>query len=245
MFLKLIIVMEKLLQEMGLGKNESKTYLTLLKFGKMRLKDITKVTTLHRQNVLDSLSKLEKKGLVGITMEGRRKVYSAVDPSRLKVILEEKEKKFDALLPTLLSFGVTHEKPKIDIFVGQEGLKTILNDEISTGETINVMQSSKTVELMVDSYLSISRERRWRAGMTMRIIYSKRDVSFATKTKKYPKTEVKCLNEDFGSTTIDVYGNRTVLVFGAEPTILRIIDKEVANRFLTLFNMNWKKAKSV
>ena len=236
-------VMEKLLQDMGLSRNESKTYLALLKYGRMRLKDVTKTTNLHRQNALDSLGKLQAKGLIGIASEGKRKYYSAVAPTRLKVILEEKERKLDSLLPALLSLEENREKPKIDIFSGREGLKTILDDEISTGKTLNVIQSSQTVESLSGGYLSISRERRWRAGIRMRIIYSKKDEQFGRQTGKYPKTEVRYVNDDFGSTTIDIFGDRSVLVFGPEPTIVRIIDAEVARRFMQFFEMNWKNAK--
>ncbi len=235
--------MERLLQELGLSKNESKTYLALLKFGKMRLKDVTKTTGLHRQNALDSLNKLHTKGLVAITYEGKRRIYSAVSPSRLKVFLEEKEKKLDTLLPALLSLTEKKEKPLIDIFSGREGLKTILDDEISTGKAIHVMQSASTVEALTGIYLEISREKRWRAGITMKIIYSLKDKRFGEVVKKYPKTRVRYVDEDFGPTTIDVYGDRTVLIFGPDPMIIRIRDKEVAERFLRFFHMTWKKGK--
>lgn len=235
--------MEELLRELGLSKNETKVYLALLKFGKMQLKAVTDATKLHRQNALDSLGRLQVKGLVAITFEGKRKIYSAVSPNRLKVLLEEKEKKLEAILPELLSFSERTEKPKIDIFSGKEGVKTILNDEISTGETMHVIQSSQTVDTKAGDYLAISRERRWRSGIIMKIIYSSKDRKFGETAKKYPKTQVRYLDEDFGYTTVDVYGNRTVLIFGPEPTIIRIIDKEVAKRFLQFFRMNWEKAK--
>lgn len=235
--------MENILQEIGLSKNESKVYLALLKFGKMRLKEITYAARLHRQNALDSLDRLHARGLIGIGSEGKRKTYSAVNPDRLRVIVEEKEKRLEQMLPALLSLAESKDKPRIDIFDGPEGLKTILNDEISTGQTMHVLQSSHTVEALAGSYLSISRERRSMAGITMKIIYSRKDEQFGDRTKSYPNTEVRYSDEDFGSTTIDVYGDRTVLVFGPDPTIIRITDKEVARRFLGFFEMNWKKAK--
>jgi sugar-specific transcriptional regulator TrmB len=236
--------MEKILSELGLSKNESKIYLALLKCGSMQLKDITKITNLYRQNTLESIDKLHSRGLVSISYIGKRKTYSAVNPERLKVLLEEKEKKLDSILPQLLSITAQAEKPKIEIFSGKEGLKTILNDEIAVGKTMHAIQSAETVEALTGDYLSISREKRWRAGITMKIIYSLKDKKFGEKAKKYPKTQVRYLDEDFGQVTTDVYGDRTILVFGSEPIILRIIDKEVARRFLQIFKLNWSKAKS-
>jgi len=236
--------MEKILQDIGLSKNESKAYLALLKFGKMRLKEITDVTRLHRQNALDSLDRLHGRGLISVVLEGKRKTYSAVNPDRLRVIIEEKGKRLEQMLPTLLSLVESKDKPRIDIFNGPEGLKTILNDEISTGQTMHVIQSSHTVEALAGSYLSISRERRSRAGIAMKIIYSKDDRQSAEQARSYPNTELKYSDEDFGSTTIDVYGDRTVLIFGQAPTIIRITDREVARRFLGFFEMNWKNIKA-
>src|SRR5271157_1977171 len=117
--------MENILEEIGLSKNESKVYLALLKFGKMRLKEITDATVLHRQNALDSLDRLHARGLIGVGLEGKRKAYSAVNPDRLRVIIEEKEKRLEQMLPALLSLAESKDKPKIDIFDGPEGLKTI------------------------------------------------------------------------------------------------------------------------
>jgi sugar-specific transcriptional regulator TrmB len=235
--------MESILSDLGLSKNESKTYLSLLKYGSMQLKDLTKATDLYRQNVLDSLEKLQNKGLISITFKGKRRVYSAVSPSRLKVLLEEKKQKLENALPHLLSIAAQAEKPKIDLFSGREGINTILDDELTIGQTIHVMQSSTTVEARAGSYLSISREKRWRKGMAMKIIFSVKDRKAGEQAAKYPKTPVRYLDEDFGPVTIDVYGNRTVLIFGEEPTIIRITDKDVARRFLGFFEMNWKRAK--
>lgn len=235
--------MEKILSELGLSKNESKIYIALLKHGTSQLKDITKATVMYRQNALESLEKLHGKGLVAIAFEGKRRIYTAVNPNRLKTILEEKEKKLESILPELLAASSLTEKPKIDLLTGKEGLKTILNDEITIGKTMHVIQSADTVEALAGTYLSISRERRWRAGITMKIIYSKKDREFGEQTKKIPRTQVRYLNENFGPTTIDIYGNRTVLIFGTEPNIIRITDREVAKRFLRFFEMAWEKAK--
>jgi sugar-specific transcriptional regulator TrmB len=235
--------MEKILSDLGLSKNESKVYLALLRYGRMQLRDITKTTGLYRQNALESLTRLQDKGLVAIAYEGKRKAYSAVSPTRLRVLLEEKEKRLETLLPQLLSIRAVTEKPKIDILSGKEGLKTILNDEIAVGKTMHTLQSAQTVEALAGDYLSISREKRWRAGITFKIIYSEKDREFGEKARKYPKTQVRYLDEDFGPVTTDVYGDRTVLIFGSEPTILRITDEEVARRFLQFFKMNWSKAR--
>lgn len=235
--------MEKILFELGLGRNEARVYLALLRYGSMQLRDVTKTAGLYRQNALESLAKLQARGLANVAYTGKRKVYSAAPPSRLKALLEEKQRGLDAALPGLLAMTANAEKPEIDVLEGREGLKAILDDEISTGRTLHVIQSSVSVDAPAGSYLQISRERRWRAGIMMKIIYSKKDAAFGRQAAKYPRTQVRYLGEDFGSTTIDVYGDRTVLIFGDAPAIIRIRDREVAKRFLAFFSMSWERAE--
>ena len=235
--------MEKILSELGLSKNEGRVYLALLRHGRMQLRDITKATGMYRQNALESLEKLQARGLVSISFEGKRRAYSAAGPERLGAILDERQRRLESALPGLLALAGSAEKPKIDMLSGSEGVKTILRDEIATGKAMHIMQSSQTVDTMAGSYLAISREKRAAAGIAMKIIYSAKDRKFGEVARKYARTEVRYLGEDFGSTTIDVYGDRTVLIFGEEPTIIRIIDKEVARRFLQFFNASWARAK--
>ena len=236
--------MEKLLTGLGLTRNEAKVYLALLK-RRMRLKEITEATGLHNANALRALEGLKQKGMASERLEGKRRQYIAADPPRLKVVLEEREKKLEELLPELLSMKESSDRPTVEIFSGKGGIKTILKDEIAVGKTLHVIQSSETAEAMAGGYLPISREQRWRAGIRMKIIYSEKDRKYGGRAAKYPKTSVKYLPEDFGSTTIDTYGNRTVLVFGKEPTIIRIIDEGVARRFRQFFDLSWGRAKKL
>lgn len=236
--------MIEILEDLGLSQNEAKVYLALLKYGTMNLRDLTRTSGLYRPNAYEALDRLGKKGLVGIGFAGKRKVYNAVDPSRLKSLLEERNKRLELLLPELLQMGESKEKPHIDILYGREGLKTILDDEIAVGKTMHVLQSSETVETRVGSYLEISRARRAAAKIKMKILYGKKDADWARKAAEFPHTEARMGEEQWG-VTIDVYGDRTVIVFGNEPTIVRIMDKETARRFLSFFEINWKKGKPI
>lgn len=237
--------MNEILNELGLSKNESKIYLSLLKYGPMQLKDLTKTTGQYRANSYYAIEKLLKKGLISLTFEGKKKIYSAINPNRLKSILEEKENKLEKILPELSSLFIGKEKPKIDILYGKEGLKTILDDEIETGETINVIQSSETVESKLEFYLLEKyRIKRARKKMKMRILYSRKDNEWALKAKKIPLTEVR-VGKESSSVTLDIYGDKTVIAFGKEPTIVRITDKETAKRFLGFFELSWKKGFSM
>jgi sugar-specific transcriptional regulator TrmB len=68
---------EKILEELGLSKNETKVYLALLELGLSSLKDITSKSGVHRTNVYDSLKRLVKKGLVSHVTKDNKTAYEA------------------------------------------------------------------------------------------------------------------------------------------------------------------------
>ena len=236
--------MRTLLAEIGLSQNESKIYLCLLQSGPLHLKGATEETKLFRANALDAIGKLITKGLVSVAYEQKRRIYHAGDPARLQSILESRQSDLQAILPQLTSMQSKGERPIIDILTGREGLSMILHDEGKVKKTIHVMQSGENVEKKAGNYLEISRARRAAAGITMKIVYGKKDLRWAKKAITHPLTEARIAEKAF-NVTISVYGDRTVLIFGQEPTILRIQDKGIARRFLSFFEMVWKSARII
>ena len=84
--------MIKKLQEFGLSKNESKIYLALIEFGEITVKEMSKITGIHRSNIYESLQKMAENGLVNAVMkEGKNKEDNE------KVILKQEKiiKKYD------------------------------------------------------------------------------------------------------------------------------------------------------
>lgn len=233
-------------EELGFSKNESRVYLALLDLGNVNLKILERKTNIHRANLLDTLEKLESKGIIGVGFEGKRKFYFPIKPEIVfDRIVKKTEETSNELIKELKTKKRTTESSPVSIFHGREGLNNILDDELETGQTINAIQSSKNVEELSGSYLRISREKRWRKGMKMRVLYEKSDENYSKEIKKVPNTEVKIADSGLGPVTLDVYGNRAVLIFGKEPTIIRIINQDVASSFLKLFEMMWKKGEKL
>jgi len=236
--------MESILQGLGLKRNETKVYLGLLREGPCNLKQVTETCGLFRANALDAIEGLSQKGLVGISFHDKRHVYQAVDPDRLSGLVDEKKAQLDSILPMLSQMGASREKASIDILRGRPGLITILNDEILAGKTIYTMQSSETVDKKAGAFLAVSRARRAAAKMTMKIVYPSNDKSYAKEAARFPNTEVRIqIKNQKNPVTIDVYSDRAVLIFGSEPTIIRIQDPMIAERFKSLFNLAWAQSK--
>ena len=68
------------LELIGLGKNESKTYIALVKLGSASASQISKQAEVHRVNIYDTLEKLQKKGLIASTIKSNKKYFEATHP---------------------------------------------------------------------------------------------------------------------------------------------------------------------
>src|SRR3972149_2204712 len=89
------------LREMGLGENESRVYLALLKYGPSLAGTISRKTGIHRRNVYDITERMIKKGIIGYILKNNRRFFEAVNPEKFLSILKEKESALLEGLPIL------------------------------------------------------------------------------------------------------------------------------------------------
>ena len=72
------------LKKIGLGHNESKIYLTLIKLGPSMAGKVAKEANIDRSACYDSLKALLKKGLVSYAIEANRKKFEAANPQKAR-----------------------------------------------------------------------------------------------------------------------------------------------------------------
>src|SRR3989344_9572014 len=114
---------EKILEGIGLTKNEIKIYLALLKLGQTTSWSIIKETGVHTSKVYYGLQRLLDKGLASYVIISNTKHFAATDPSRLldflddkKRTIEDQEKEIKKILPVLRSERFQqHEETKAEI----------------------------------------------------------------------------------------------------------------------------------
>ncbi len=133
-------MVEKLLEKLGLSRQEIKIYLTLLNLGPASIRQIASATDINRGLVYELLKKLIKKGLAIRREKKNQKHFTAENPEIIKTLLKnEKEKltelenEISASLPRLKAFyrRVNH-KQYIKIYEGAGGVKFILEDLLKT-----------------------------------------------------------------------------------------------------------------
>src|SRR3989338_11363254 len=127
-------MIEKLLK-FGLAEKEAKVYLACLELGDSVASDIALKSNLPRTLVYDILERLIDLGLISYAIKANRKVFRAADPDEFLRIAHEKEEAINEALPELKRLqkikGV--KRPKVEVYEGKEGMKTVMNDILGSG----------------------------------------------------------------------------------------------------------------
>lgn len=126
---------ERVFEGLGLSKNESKIYETLVRESNLPVGLIAKRSRIHRRNVYDALNRLVERGLVFEILEHRESRFQAVEPKKLGELLEEKQIALDRVLPELSSlYESVPREHSVCIYRGVEGWKNYMRDILRVGE---------------------------------------------------------------------------------------------------------------
>ncbi|MFC2134408.1 TrmB family transcriptional regulator [Bacteroidota bacterium] len=132
--------MYEVLENIGLSRNESKTYLALLELGFTPAGTIAKKARIDRTNIYDSLEKLKTKGLVGFVSKAGTRHYEAAKPKFLKNMIRDKEKQLSNILPQLeLSESLKEKRNRTNVYEGIQALRNLICELSEYNEKIIVI----------------------------------------------------------------------------------------------------------
>ncbi|GEM_PF-216697 len=230
------------LEEFGLSEKEAKVYLSLLKSGEATGGEVAQECNFHRRTAYDVLDSLLKKGLVSYSMKKYVRVYHAADPKSLLIRLEHRKDLLAAVIPTLESMVQSKEQPVVNVYVGKEGLRTILNDHLSTKKNLLIyggaMQIVSTLPSIHKKYIS----ERKRLNIKVRGIMV--DTPQVRKNLlETPLFEYKFLPPGVSAPVIWwVYGDRVVFVYWREePFAIQLRSEPFAESFRKYFENTWRE----
>lgn len=240
------------LEQIGLSKNEAKIYLALLKIGPSTSGKIIKETGIHVSAVYYALDNLIKKGLATYVSKANRKHFQASDPEQLSLLLEEKEKILDKVIPDLENIQKPIEEPVITIVhEGYKGFKGVYDKILKTlkkGEEYSVFgarqigdPSNETLNTMLINY----HKQREKKGIKVKLIFNE-DVRerILKKTKSFRYIELKFMKTPTNSHTV-IYADRVVnFLFTKRLIAIEIISEEIAKSYKEFFKLMWQGAKS-
>lgn len=121
------------LAEYGLSEKESLVYLAMLELGPASVQDIAKKAGVNRATTYVMLEALKRRGLMSTFEKGKKTMFVAESPDRLKHLSEQEmraaQDKADRLKQSLPLFmalfnSATASKPMARYFEGEEGVST-------------------------------------------------------------------------------------------------------------------------
>ena len=245
----------EILEKIGLTRNESLVYLTLLKLGTSKTTKILNTSGLNSGKIYEILESLKKKGLVSESVINNIKHYTPSSPKELldyigakKREVEKKEELVKSMLPRLEGLrNLKLNKSRAVIYTGFRGLKTAayegLNNINQNGEILAMGISEKKSDKLNEFWLKFTKDRVEKK-IKARHIYSERGTYFK-EFKKVTYTEHRVL-EGITPVTVDIFGDEIVLLLNYEEpiTCILIYDKNTAISFKNFFEQLWKIAKS-
>lgn len=117
------------IQKIGLDEKQAAVYLATLELGEASMTQLAKKAKLKRPTTYLAVEALQLIGLISEVKQGKRQVYSAVHPRRLLELLRSREKQIEDAFPELLAlYNTPKEKPKIQVFEGDEGVEQLYEE---------------------------------------------------------------------------------------------------------------------
>lgn len=240
--------MEQDLMDLGLTKNEAKTYLAVAELGSTTIGNVAKKSKVHRTNVYDSIEGLLKKGLVSYILKDKAKHYQIGDPINFLNLLKEKEEKIMNILPRLnLLQQLSKGENNAQILEGLPAAKRTMESFLEYNEEILVMGVSKSAAELIGPFLTQFHKKRIEKKVVMKHIYNTDAYARIKILNKMKYTEVRVLPSDYDSpVATNIVGDEVTMIhWDKNAIIIRIKNKKIADAYKKYFGILWKDARQV
>lgn len=240
-----IVQIREFLEKFDINGKKADVYLAALELGSATAAQIAKKAEIKRTTGYDVLQDLEKSGLVYETSKGKKRLFVAEDPEKLRKKINEKERILDEMLPELRSFyNIKGTKPKIRFYEGKAGLREVYADTLNYSGEMLAFASEDVVKVLgmewADDYLV----KRVKKGLRVRAIMPKTTIlekDFAAKDQKQLRASKLVDPKKYPfSIEINIYGHQKVaLMSSREETGIIIEGAEIHNTLKLIFELLW------
>lgn len=233
------------LEKLGLSEGEAKTYLAALELGETTVARIAKKAEMKRTTAYEFVEGLRRQGLITVGRQGKRAVYIAEDPKKLRAQAEERTKLVEELIPGLLAMAnVIDRKPTVRYFENQEGIYDIYRETLSfPDQAISMWMSDVGVwyddlSFWTDYYIPSRMEKK----ISLRAILPETE-----KTRAFHEGDAKSLRQtrlDRGGgidSDIMLYGGRFAAFISSDEMIGLVVEsRKIYSTLRHVFEAQWK-----
>ncbi|MBU4452898.1 hypothetical protein KKH24_01450 [Patescibacteria group bacterium] len=239
------------LEKAGLTEKQAKVYLACLELGGAKISDIAKKAKIKRTTCYHLVNELLEMGLLSQTKQKKAGFFLTEEPKILEQNAKIKLQTIQEILPQLNAvYNVLPQKPKIRLYEGVEGIKTVWEEILKVakeGDTILACTGEKpALEYLPKKFLQDYVQRRLAKKVRIRFITPSEHFA-----KEYQPSSAKELREikmvsakgwDF-TADMQICNNKITIVSPKENFICLVIDsKEISQMFKMAFELMWKGA---
>ncbi len=240
------ISIEEALTAFGLSLKEIKIYLACLELGTATANVIANKSKINRSTTYDILKAFLEKGIASKTIREKTTNFEVASPKRLLTILDEKKTKLHAVLDKLqLIEERVVKKPVIKVYDGHEGIKTILENILSSKLPIDVISTSKIFEVFKFYFPHYIKQRNELKIPTRVIQESSPQTKNLKKKDKEQNRKTRSLkNFNMNSVTF-ICGKKIAMIRLIKKELLGvlILDETIAKDQKRIFEALWRNAK--
>ncbi len=239
---------EQVLGSLGLSKNESKVYLTLLEVGTSNVGKIAERSKLYRPNVYDALERLKRKGLVNYIAMDNKKRYRAAAPDHLMNLVQQKETLLKSIMPQLeLNHNLASQKVDVQVFEGVPAIRSLKKRFIEKKEEIfSLGVPHHSVKMNGTEFQDSLHKRRIAHKIKHWHIYNNDGVERAKFLKTMPLTEVRVFDYNPPVNTKICGDEVSITIYSAEPPLTILVkNQQMAKAYKEYFWILWDTAKEV
>jgi len=236
----------KVLESIGLSKNEVIIYLDLVRMGKSSAMDLSKRTRIHRSNIYDTLEKLIEKGIVLYITKENSKLFYPLNPKDLFGYIKQKEFDLKKIIPKIEEM---HNKPyedrKVTISEGLPAIRGILSKILELKKPIFEYGIPKNKPDILGGFLINFHKQRVKKKISIQLIYNMGTDKRIRELNKFDHTEARYLPSQYNSkVSTMICGNKTIFIFWEEPVSTIVVESEsLADSYKNYFKLLWDDAK--
>lgn len=233
----------EVLSGFGFNPKDEQVYLVLLEMGQTTLTPLARRLSLPVTTIQSTMHRLVKKGVVDVTKNKSRSMFTAHHPDVFKTLLTEQARSVAGILPLLASLKTeTLEQARIKIFE-RERVTDILNESLNAkSKTVYEIVSAKEFQNVIGEKFHYSR-RRVQKNIKLKSlrVRSEEIKTYSAATHAKELREAKFLPTDMTFHTSILFWDDTVAIFStkAEGSHVMITSKSVREMVQQIFELLW------
>lgn len=240
---------KNILTELGLSDTEARVYLGMIELGPSSVQNIAKKARISRTAAYEIIGSLQHKGIASTYQKGKKKLFSAEDPGKLKEYFKNKMDSMKDQLGDLsrmipeLRVLQAEERPIVRFYSGNDGIRSAFRDveEVNTKELLEFSNASAVSDTLDLEMLAGLRSATYWQKLPIKCLHQGE-----LRWKPKATSEIRDFPEKFGihSANIWIYKNRVSFVNIRGDAEVVIIESQVfADAMRAMFVAGWSTAK--